>query len=218
VRGHELALDVVALFARLAALPRAFRQQVPAVGVVDERALQRVEEVVARDGVVHRHDELDAVVERICDRIREEIPEFRRLPAEALALAITGNVGRALAALRELRAPTAEELERAAAIGREAAAVVRALLRDTWVVGSLEGLSSTFQGVAVTRSGRAWWPRAGELRQAPAAGDEQLLAQRNRREQLLRETERVAQAELRARDGHERALAELARLGDSSPG
>src|SRR5688572_25037082 len=65
--------------------------------------------------------ELDAVVARVGERIRAEIPEFRRLPAEALADAIRGNVLRALSALRELRAPTAGELEAAAAVGRERA-------------------------------------------------------------------------------------------------
>src|SRR3954471_14246287 len=65
--------------------------------------------------------ELDAVVERICDRIREDIPDFRRLPKATLAQAVRGNVSRALAALRELREPTPEELARAAAVGRERA-------------------------------------------------------------------------------------------------
>ncbi len=91
----------------------------------------------------------------------------------------------------------------------EAAAVVRALLHDAWMVESLEGLSTAFEGVAVTRAGRAWSPRAGELRQAPAAGDEQLLARRNRRQQLLSETERAAEDEIQARTAHERAIEEL---------
>jgi chromosome segregation protein len=91
----------------------------------------------------------------------------------------------------------------------EAAAVVRALLHDVWIVENLEGLSSGFEGVAVTRAGRAWSPRAGELRQAPSAGDEQLLAHRNRREQLLRETERAAADEIQASTAHERAIEEL---------
>jgi len=65
--------------------------------------------------------ELDALVARTGDRIREEIPEFRRVPADALASAIRGNVTRALEALRDLRAPTRHELERAAAVGRERA-------------------------------------------------------------------------------------------------
>jgi len=65
--------------------------------------------------------ELDAVVEQIGERIRAEIPDFRRLPSERLARAVHGNVSRALAALRDLREPTEEELERAAAVGRERA-------------------------------------------------------------------------------------------------
>src|SRR3954452_13548877 len=65
--------------------------------------------------------ELDVVVDRIGERIREEIPDFRRLPKATLARAVRGNVSRALAALRDLRDPTAEELERAAAVGRERA-------------------------------------------------------------------------------------------------
>src|SRR4051812_19339454 len=71
--------------------------------------------------VAQIEDELEDVVARIGDRIREEIPDFRRLPADALATAIRGNVTRALTALRELRAPTPDELARAAAVGRERA-------------------------------------------------------------------------------------------------
>jgi hypothetical protein len=65
--------------------------------------------------------EMDALVDQIGDRIREDIPDFRRLPAETLARAIRGNVGRALTALRDLRPPTDAELEQAAEIGRERA-------------------------------------------------------------------------------------------------
>jgi DNA-binding PucR family transcriptional regulator len=65
--------------------------------------------------------ELDGLVARTGDRIRDEIPEFRRVPVEALARAIRGNVQRALTALRDLRPPTDAELEQAAAIGRERA-------------------------------------------------------------------------------------------------
>jgi hypothetical protein len=65
--------------------------------------------------------ELDALVATIGDRIREEIPDFRRLPAGTLARAVRGNVTRALHALRELRPPTESELEQAAAISRERA-------------------------------------------------------------------------------------------------
>jgi PucR-like helix-turn-helix protein len=65
--------------------------------------------------------ETDVLVPRIGERIREEIPDFRRLPAEALERAIRGNMARALTALRDLRPPTDAELDQAAAIGRERA-------------------------------------------------------------------------------------------------
>jgi hypothetical protein len=65
--------------------------------------------------------EIDGLVARTGERIREEIPEFRRVPADALARAIRGNVQRALTALRDLRPPTDAELEQAAEIGRERA-------------------------------------------------------------------------------------------------
>src|SRR5918995_2195338 len=65
--------------------------------------------------------ELETVVAAIGDRIRKEIPDFRRLPVDTLAGAIRGNVTRALRALRDVRAPTDAELEQAAAIGRERA-------------------------------------------------------------------------------------------------
>ena len=65
--------------------------------------------------------ELGVLVPRIVERIRQEIPDFRQLPADALGQAVEGNVTRALDALRGVRAPTADELERAAAVGRERA-------------------------------------------------------------------------------------------------
>jgi chromosome segregation protein len=76
--------------------------------------------------------------------------------------------------------------------------LARTLLRDTWVVESLEGLPVAFGGVAVTRAGRVWSARTREVRQAPAAGEERVLAERNRRDQLIRASERAAQHELEA--------------------
>jgi len=89
-------------------------------------------------------------------------------------------------------------------------AIVGRLLADTWVLDSLDDCSAGFAGVAVTRAGRVWSARAGELRQAPAVGDDRVLAQRNRREQLLSESERAVQAELDARGAVERTAAAVA--------
>jgi PucR C-terminal helix-turn-helix domain len=65
--------------------------------------------------------ELDTLVAGVVTRIRDEVPDFRRLPSTTLARAVRGNVGRALSSLRDLRPPTGAELESAAAIGRERA-------------------------------------------------------------------------------------------------
>jgi chromosome segregation protein len=89
-------------------------------------------------------------------------------------------------------------------------AIVGRLLADTWILGRLDDCPAGFTGVAVTRSGRVWSARARELRQAPAVGEDRVLAQRNRREQLVSEAERAAQAELDARGTVERAAAAAA--------
>ena len=79
-----------------------------------------------------------------------------------------------------------------------ALALARALLHDTWVVEDLAALGDDFEGVAVTTTGRVWSSRSRELRQAPAVGEDRVLAERNRRQLLVRESEAGAQAELDA--------------------
>ncbi len=88
----------------------------------------------------------------------------------------------------------------------EAATIARALLRDAWVVDDIEGLREDFEGLAVTRSGRVWVSRTRELRQAPAVGEDRVLSERNRHEQLIRASEAAAQVELAARTRVERAV------------
>ena len=91
-------------------------------------------------------------------------------------------------------APGAEPLAarvRAGGADRLAAA----LLADVWVVDGFEGLADGFAGVAVTRDGRVWSPATRELRQVPAGGEDRVLAERNRRDALVAEVERAAQAE-----------------------
>jgi len=70
-----------------------------------------------------------------------------------------------------------------------------ALLADAWVVHSVDGLAADFGGIAVTRAGRVWSPATRELRQVPAGGEDRVLAERNRRNELLGGVERAAQAE-----------------------
>jgi chromosome segregation protein len=107
-------------------------------------------------------------------------------------------------------------------------AVARRLLAGAWLVDDLEGLPAGFEGVAVTRSGRAWFGRSGELQQAPQGGSERVLAERNRRDALVTESEEAVRAERAAlqaveqagttvaaadatRDGAERAMREAER-------
>jgi chromosome segregation protein len=110
--------------------------------------------------------------------------------------------------------PPAPGAERLAERIRGAAAAVRlarSLLCDTWVVESLEQVPEQFAGLAVTRTGRVWSGSTRELRQAPAVGEERVLAERNRRDQLISASEAAAQAEQFAATTLERACAAAAR-------
>jgi chromosome segregation protein len=101
--------------------------------------------------------------------------------------------------------PDAEPIAERVRGPARALALAHALLADTWVVESFESLPPGFGGVAVTRSGRVWAAAAREVRQAPALGEERVLAERNRRERLIRESQSAASAELAARAAVERA-------------
>ncbi len=117
-------------------------------------------------------------------------------PAAAPADAAPGSSPAAAPAGDASRPPTrgAELLVahvRVSADGRLAAA----LLADVWVVDSFDGLAPGFAGVAVTRDGRVWSPGTRELRQVSAGGEDHVLSERNRRDSLVAEVERAAQAE-----------------------
>ncbi len=92
------------------------------------------------------------------------------------------------------------------------AGLARTLLRETWLVESIEQVPDGFDGVAVTISGRVWSGRARELRQAPAVGEERVLAERNRREELMRATAAAAQAEHDAAGALERTVQDAGAL------
>ena len=79
--------------------------------------------------------------------------------------------------------------------GGPAARLASALLASVWVVDDLDGLDPSFRGVAVTRTGRVWAAGARELRQAAAGGEDRVLAERNRRDELVRRVDQAARAE-----------------------
>jgi chromosome segregation protein len=104
----------------------------------------------------------------------------------------------AVGARTDQPAPGAERLADHVLGPGEAVALAHALLRDTWVVDSLDQVPETFAGVAVTRAGRVWSAPTREVRQAPAVGEDRVLAERNRRAELIRASEAAARAELAA--------------------
>jgi len=115
-------------------------------------------------------------------------------PPDSSAAAAPDSSAAAAAPSSRPPSPGAEPLldrVRAGGDGRLAAA----LLADVWVVDSFEGLAAGFTGVAVTRDGRVWSPTTRELRQVPAGGEDRVLSERNRRDALVAEVERAAQAE-----------------------
>jgi chromosome segregation protein len=85
--------------------------------------------------------------------------------------------------------------------------LARRLLANTWVVEDVDQLPPAFLGVAVTRTGRAWFGFTRELRQAPRGGSERVLAERNRRDALVGDSERAVQAEQAALSAVEAAAA-----------
>jgi chromosome segregation protein len=77
-------------------------------------------------------------------------------------------------------------------------ALAAPLLADTWVVEDVAAVAEGFRGTAVTREGRVWFGAWRELRQVPAGGEERVLAERNRRDELIAASEAAARAEQEA--------------------
>jgi chromosome segregation protein len=72
------------------------------------------------------------------------------------------------------------------------------LLANAWVVDALDAVPAGFEGIACTADGRVLFGATGELRRAPAGGEQRLLEQRNRRDELVAGSGRAAAAEAEA--------------------
>ncbi len=92
----------------------------------------------------------------------------------------------------------------------ESEGLAATLLGPVWVVDSLDSVATDFSGIAVTRGGRVWAPGTGELRQEPAGGAERILAERNRRAELVAASEAAVRAEAEARTAVESAAEAVA--------
>ena len=89
-------------------------------------------------------------------------------------------------------------------------ATAQRLLSNSWLVEEIEKLPPGFSGVAVTRAGRVWHGRRREMRQAPEGGEERVLAERNRRDELIAASQDAVRAERAARAACDAADGEVA--------
>ncbi|MDX6670726.1 MAG: chromosome segregation protein [Solirubrobacteraceae bacterium] len=112
-------------------------------------------------------------------------------------------------------APGAEPLATHLRGDGDTVAFARHLLANAWVVDNFDALDDAFQGTAVTRSGRAWFAAWRELRQAPEGGEDRVLAERHRRDELIAATETAAGAERTAAQAAEDAAAAVARTDET---
>jgi chromosome segregation protein len=107
-------------------------------------------------------------------------------------------------------APGAEPLAAHLRGGGDATVFAKDLLADAWLVEDFETLDDDFAGIAVTRSGRAWFAAHREMRQAPEGGEDRVLAERHRRDELIAATEAAAGAERAAAAAAEEEAAGVA--------
>lgn len=96
----------------------------------------------------------------------------------------------------------------------ETLALARPLLADTWVVEDVAAVGEEFRGTAVTADGRVWNGALRVLRQVPGGGEERILAERNRRDALIAESEAAARAEHEARQAVEAAGSGIGAVDD----
>jgi chromosome segregation protein len=79
-----------------------------------------------------------------------------------------------------------------------AAPLARRLLASAWVVESLDAVPAGFDGIAATSDGHVLVGATGEVRRAPSGGEQRVLEQRNRRDELVAGSARAAEAESEA--------------------
>jgi len=95
--------------------------------------------------------------------------------------------------------PSGQQLAQLVRPEGDVQALADRLLAGVWVVDSIGALPETFGGVAVTKSGRLFDARTGELSQAPAGGAERLLEELGRRDELVASSEQAVRDEASAR-------------------
>jgi len=115
-------------------------------------------------------------------------------PCAAGQPAASGNAGRR----SDTPPPGAQRLSERVRTADASGEPAEGLLAGAWVVDSLSAVPSSFDGVAVTRSGRRLDGATGELSQAPAGGAERVLEERRRRDDLIAASEAAVREEAAA--------------------
>jgi len=107
-------------------------------------------------------------------------------------------------ALASPSVPGGQQLAQLVQPESDVAALAERLLAGVWVVESIGALPETFGGVAVTKTGRLFDARTGELSQTPRGGAERLLEELGRRDGLVAASEAAVRDEAEARAAVER--------------
>ncbi len=140
----------------------------------------------------------------LVEKVREATALLDDAGGEGGRVLITGDLAPGPARAQKPPAPGARHLAEFIAGDQHELEVARRLLWNAWVVEDIQALPPGFDGTAATRDGRVWHGRHRELRQAPEGGEERVLEERNRREELIEASEGAVRAEQAARSGCER--------------
>ncbi|HEX6654389.1 MAG TPA: AAA family ATPase [Thermoleophilaceae bacterium] len=124
--------------------------------------------------------------------------------ANGASALVEGRIAAGGPALASLSVPGGQQLAQLVHPDSDVVALAERLLAGVWVVESIGALPETFGGVAVTRSGRLFDARTGELSQSPAGGAERLLEELGRRDGLVAASEAAVREEAEARAAVER--------------
>ncbi len=131
----------------------------------------------------------------LVEQVSDAASQLDASGSEGGRVLITGDLAPGPAPAPHPPAPGAVRLGDVIDGERHELAVARRLLWDAWIVEDLHALPPGFSGVAATRDGRVWHGRRRELRQAPEGGEERVLQERNRREELIVSSEGAVVAE-----------------------
>jgi len=127
-----------------------------------------------------------------------------RSGADGASALVENRIAAGGPALASPSVPGGQQLSQLVYPDADVAALAERLLAGVWVVESIGALPETFGGVAVTKTGRLFDARTGELSQTLRGGAERLLEELGRRDGLVAASEAAVRDEAEARAAVER--------------